>query len=75
MRGKICTYLLEEYNRTGDKNIILPLNRNELADFLNVSRPSMSREMGKMRDEGLINFHLTAIELLDIEGLKNMSEL
>ncbi len=75
MRGKICTYLLEEYNRTGDKNINLPLNRNELADFLNVSRPSMSREMGKMRDEGLISFHLTAIELLDVEGLKNMSEL
>jgi len=75
IRGKICTYLLDQYKKTGSTNIILPLNRNELADFLNVSRPSMSREMGKMRDEGLINFHLTAFEILDLEELKYMSEL
>jgi CRP/FNR family transcriptional regulator, dissimilatory nitrate respiration regulator len=75
MRGKISTYLLEQYKRTGDKNIILPLNRNELADFLNVSRPSMSREMCKMRDEGVIDFHLTAFRILDIEALKVMSSL
>ena len=75
MRGKISTYLLEQYKRTGDKNIILSLNRNELSDFLNVSRPSMSREMCKMRDEGLIDFHLTEFEILDIESLKKMSAL
>ncbi|MBA1334958.1 MAG: Hcp transcriptional regulator HcpR (Crp/Fnr family) [Firmicutes bacterium] len=75
MRGKISTYLLEQYKRTGDKNIILPLNRNELSDFLNVSRPSMSREMCRMRDEGVIDFHLTAFRILDIEALKAMSVL
>lgn len=73
MRGKISTYLLDQYKKTGDKKIVLPLNRNELADFLNVSRPSMSREMGKMREEGLIDFHLTAFEILDLEALKMMS--
>lgn len=75
MRGKISTYLLEQYKKTGDKNIILPLNRNELSDFLNVSRPSMSREMCKMRDEGVIDFHLTEFKILDIKSLKNMSAL
>ncbi len=74
MRGKISTYLLEQYKRTGDKNFILPLNRNQLADFLNVSRPSMSREMCKMRDEGVIDFHLKAFSILDIEALKAMSD-
>lgn len=73
IRGKISTYLLEQYNNTGNKNMILPLNRNELADFLNVSRPSMSREMCKMRDEGIIDFHLRAFRILDLEALKQMS--
>lgn len=73
MRGKISTFLLEQYRRTGDKNILLPFNRNELADFLNVSRPSMSRELCKMRDEGVIDFHLSAFRLLDIGALKLMS--
>ena len=75
MRGKISTYLLEQYKRTGDKNFDLPLNRNELSDFLNVSRPSMSREMCKMRDEGVIEFHLTAFRILDLEAVKLMSAL
>lgn len=75
MREKISTYLLEQYKITGDKNIILPLKRYELADFLNVSRPSMSREMCKMRDEGIIDFHLTAFRILDVEALKVMSGL
>lgn len=75
MRGKISTYLLEQYIKTGDLNITLPLNRNELSDFLNVSRPSMSREMCKMRDEGVIDFHLTTFKILDIEALKYMSAL
>jgi len=75
MRGKLSTYLLEQYRRGRDVNITLPLNRNELSDFLNVSRPSMSREMSKMRDEGIIDFHLTAVKILDLEGLKQMSTL
>jgi CRP/FNR family transcriptional regulator, dissimilatory nitrate respiration regulator len=75
MQGKISTYLLEQYKITGEKNIILPLKRNELADFLNVSRPSMSREMCKMRDEGIIDFHLTTFRILDLEALKAMSDL
>lgn len=75
MRAKISTYLLEQYRKERDVNITLPLNRNELSDFLNVSRPSMSREMSKMRDEGIIDFHLTAVKIRDIEGLKHMSTL
>ncbi|KJR46208.1 Hcp transcriptional regulator HcpR (Crp/Fnr family) [Desulfosporosinus sp. I2] len=75
MRGKISTYLLEQYRREGDVNITLPLNRNELSDFLNVSRPSMSREMSKMKDEGIIDFHFTAVKIRNIEGLKHMSAL
>lgn len=74
IRGKICTYLLEHYNKLGNNKIQLSLNRNELADFLNVSRPSMSREMSKMRDEGVIDFHLSTFKILNLQELKRMSE-
>jgi CRP-like cAMP-binding protein len=74
MRGKISTYLLEQYKKAGNSNFVLLLNRNELADFFNVSRPSMSREMCKMRDEGVIDFYLNAFKILDLEALKMMSD-
>ncbi len=74
LRGKISTFLLEEYKKGTNNTFQLPLNRNELADFLNTSRPSLSRELCKMRDEGLIDFHSTAIKIKNLDGLKDLSE-
>lgn len=70
MRGRICAFLLEQYKRTGETTITLSMNRNELADFLNVSRSSMSREMCRMRDEGIIDFHKSTFKILNIEAFK-----
>lgn len=71
MREKICTYLIEQYNKTGKTTFMIPLNRNELADFLNVSRPSMSREISKMKEEGIVDYYKSSFKILDIELLKN----
>jgi CRP-like cAMP-binding protein len=74
IRGKISTYLLEQYRNNKSTTFMLPMNRNEMADFLNVSRPSMSREMCRMRDEGVIDFHLASVRIKDLDILKNMVE-
>ncbi|MBM7581752.1 CRP-like cAMP-binding protein [Caldicoprobacter guelmensis] len=74
IRGKISTYLLEQYKKTGKTTFMLPMNRNELADFLNVSRPSLSREMCNMRDEGIIDFHRASIKIKDLHALKGMAQ-
>lgn len=74
LRGKISTYLFEQYENSKSNTLILPLKRNELADFLNVSRPSMSREMCAMRDEGIIEFHLSTFKIKDLEALKSFCE-
>ena len=74
MRGKLCAFLLDQCRRAGNATFLLPMNRNELADYLGVSRPSMSRELGRMRDEGLIDFHMATIRLLDQQKMKRMVE-
>jgi len=74
IRGKISTYLLEQYKRTGKTTFMLPVNRNALADFLNVSRPSLSREMCSMRDEGIIDFHRASVRIKDLQALKEMAQ-
>jgi len=70
IREKICTYLLEQYKKSGNTTFILPMNRKELAEFLNVSRPSLSREMCRLRDEGIIDFHMSSVKILDPDRLK-----
>jgi CRP-like cAMP-binding protein len=32
----------------------IPFDRQQLADYLNVERTALSKELGKMRDDGLI---------------------
>jgi len=70
MREKICTFLLEQYKLTKCTSFTLNLNRNDLADFFNVSRTALSREMGRMRDEGLIEFYRSSIKIVDLAALK-----
>ncbi|HHY04413.1 MAG TPA: winged helix-turn-helix domain-containing protein, partial [Thermoanaerobacterales bacterium] len=67
-------FLLDQYKKTGKTTFVLPMNRNDMADFLNVSRPSMSREMSRMKDEGIIDFHLSTIKIKDIQALRSAAE-
>jgi CRP-like cAMP-binding protein len=74
MRTKIATYLIEQHKHNDKKTFLLPLKRNDLADFLNVSRTALSREMGRMRDEGLIDFYRSSVKLTNIEELSKLVE-
>ena len=69
MREKLATYLLMFSAQVGTEEFNLPFNRNELAEFLNVSRTSMSRELGHMKEEGLIDYHLNRVKILDKEAM------
>lgn len=73
MRGKISAFLLEQFEKAGRTTFVMPLKRNELADFLNVSRPSLSREMCRLRDEGIIDFHRDSIKIKEVDNLRSMA--
>ncbi len=72
INSKIACLLLEHMEKSGSHTFRLPMNRNEMADFLSISRPSMSREMGVMRDRGIIEFQKEAIRILKPDKLKDM---
>jgi CRP-like cAMP-binding protein len=69
VRSKIAAFLIDEYRKTKRMTLSLTINRNELAEFLNVTRPSLSRELAKMKADGLIDFHKYTIKILDLETL------
>jgi CRP-like cAMP-binding protein len=71
VRKKISHYLLQEKRRNGKNRFDIPLKRVELAEYLDVTRPSLSRELGRMQDEGLIYFERSHFEILDEEKLRN----
>lgn len=56
-RSKIMSYLSAEAQRLGTYEFDIPFSRQQLADYLAVERSGLSLELGKMRCEGLIDFH------------------
>ena len=70
IRGKISSYLLDIHRRQKTGSLMVPMKRHELADYLNITRPSLSREMASMRDEGILDFKgslITINNLLELE--------
>jgi CRP-like cAMP-binding protein len=74
MRLKIAKLVYDKYTEQNTLDITLGFNRNEMADYLNVSRPSMSREMMRMRDEGMFEFRKDNIKIKNLEAIKAIAE-
>ena len=51
------SFFSAEAQRLGTYEFDIPFSRQQLADYLAVDRSGLSLELGKMRDEGLLNFH------------------
>ena len=56
-RAKLMSYFSAEALRRGGFEFDIPVSRQQLADYLGVERSGLSVELGKMRDEGLLDFH------------------
>lgn len=69
MREKIAWYLLNESQEQGSSTFHIMLNRTELADFLNVARTSMCRELTRMQDDGIIEYYGNSFRILDKNNL------
>ncbi len=51
-RGKVLAYLEHEARRQGSSSVVVPLTRQELADYLSIDRATLSRELRTLADEG-----------------------
>ncbi|QTQ16201.1 Crp/Fnr family transcriptional regulator [Treponema parvum] len=73
LRQKIAKLFLK--NKREDNTVEINMNREELADFLNVTRPSLSRELMKMQEDGLIVIDKKAIRIFDIKKMKDICDM
>lgn len=70
LKKKIAKYLYINANDNG--TVTMKMNREEFADFLSVTRPSLSRQLSKMKEEGLIAIKGKNITILNIEAIENL---
>lgn len=68
LKDNLKDYFLALAADQGTETILLPISKKELADYLGVQRPSLFRELKRMKDEGLIAVHNREIRLLGLLG-------
>ena len=51
------SYLSAQAQKLGRNEFTIPFSRQQLADYLAVERSGLCVELGKMRGEGLLEFH------------------
>lgn len=65
-REKLLSFLSAESARRRSASFDIPLNRQQLADYLSVDRSAMSGELCKLRDEGVLAFQKNHFELFAV---------
>ena len=63
IRGRLMSYFSECAKHAGSNSFLIPYNRQQLADYLNVDRSTMCNELSKMRKDGIIEYKKNCILL------------
>ena len=66
-REKLMSYLSVQALRSNASEFEIPLDRQQLADFLGVERSAMSATLCHLRDEGVLTFRKNRFHLLQPE--------
>lgn len=64
LRGKIMAYLQNQSLEQNSREFTIPLGRLELAEYLCADRSALTRELSRMKKEGLIWHEKNKIQLL-----------
>ena len=69
LRQRIAMRLYDEYQRTGSLTFSLGGTREDLADFLGANRSALSREIGRMKEDGILDYYKDTFRILSLEKL------
>lgn len=65
IREKLLTYLTRQAESAGSKTFTIPMGRTALAEYLCTDRSAMTRELSRMKAEGLIDYDKRTFTLKD----------
>jgi CRP-like cAMP-binding protein len=69
---KAAFWLLMQARQSGKDTVRIPDSISKWAMLMNVSRPSLHRELKKLESEGILVYSSPTIEILDKDALQNV---
>lgn len=56
VRGRLLVYLSSESAKASSTSFTIPFDRQGMADYLNLDRSALSKELGRMKKDGILDF-------------------
>ena len=69
---KAAFWLLIQARKTGKNKVRIPRSVSKWAMLMNVSRPSLHRELRKLEEAGLISYDPPMITIIDADALQDV---
>ena len=67
IRGRVMAYLNSVSLQRQSREFDIPFDRQQLADYLNLERSALSKELGKMQKDGLVSYRKNHFIILQTE--------
>jgi len=77
--SRLCKFLtiyyerMKRYTENQDAVMFLPMNKDDIARYLGICPETLSRELSKLVNKGVIRRHSRKLELLDIDTLYKLA--
>lgn len=69
LKKRVATYLLNESDIAGKEKFNINMNREKMANYLNGTRPAISKILMEMKKEEIVKYKRSKFEILDKEKL------
>ena len=69
---KAAFWLLMQARQSGKDSVRIPDSVSKWAMLMNVSRPSLHREIKKLEEEGIISYSSGVVKILDSDALQEV---
>ena len=69
---KAAFWLLMQIRQSGNTTVRIPDSMSKWAMIMNVSRPSLHREMKKLEEDGIIQYTGKVIEVINPDALQSV---
>ena len=75
IQERISCFLMNQFENNHSSTIKLPFSKKAWAEHMNVSRPSLSRELRNLEMDGILSFDMQTIEIKNLKKLKEIYQL
>ncbi|MBQ3390922.1 MAG: Crp/Fnr family transcriptional regulator [Clostridia bacterium] len=64
LREKLMTFFAQQVRENGALFFEVPMDRNDMADYMGVDRSALSRELSRLKRDGVLDFKKNRFEIL-----------